>query len=121
MYFVALGLTGGTLYDLLQAFRREIRHGAAALVAEDSLFALAVCTGCYGLFFWKNQGALRAYGFVGLLAGATLYQLTVSPWVRRCFIFFFRVLLYPLRRIRAKWKRKSKFEQKTVDESQRIG
>ena len=97
LYFVALGAVCALLYDLLRAFRQEVRHGTASLMVEDTMFSAVVCGGCYGLFFYKNQGALRAYGLIGMAVGAGLYHLTVSRLVRRCFRRLFRMVLFPLR------------------------
>ena len=104
LYFVVFGAVCALIYDLLRALRQEIHHGTPWLIAEDTLFSAVVCSGCYGLFFYKNRGALRAYGFLGMVIGALLYHLTLSNMMLLCFRRFFRVILFPLRWIRKKCK-----------------
>ena len=105
LWFVGFGLACGLAYDLVRAFRREIKHGTAAMMVEDTLFSALACSGCYGLFFWKNHGALRAYGFIGILIGVTLYYLTVSRWMLWCFRGCFRILFFPFRWLLPKCKK----------------
>ncbi len=113
LWFVALGITCGLIYDLLRAFRREIKHSTVALMIEDILFCAATCVSCYIIFFQKNHGALRAYGFVGILLGAMLYYLTVSKWTLIGFRWCFKVILFPFRWLLLKCK-KWKFTRKTL-------
>ena len=107
----AWGAVSLMVYDVLRALRREIRHGTILLCLEDTIFGAAVCIGCYSIFFYQNYGALRAYGFIGMLVGAMLYQQTISKPVRYCFQRGFRMILWPLRWIRQKckiWKSRRK-------------
>ena len=105
LYFVGFGIACGLVYDLLRAFRREVRHGIAAVTIEDTILGATVCIGCYGLFLWKNRGALRSFGFIGLFCGAALYFLTVSPWVVVCMRWCIRVLLFPIKWLFSQYKR----------------
>ncbi len=98
LWFVGFGIVLGVIYDLLRAFRREIKHSTAAVMLEDVVFCGIACSGCYGIFFWKNNGGLRAFGFIGIFLGVLLYELTVGPWVLLFFRGCFRVILFP-----AKW------------------
>lgn len=105
LWFVGFGVICGLIYDLLRAFRKEVKHARAAVTLEDTLYGALVCGGCYGLFFWKNQGALRAYGFIGFFCGMTLYFLTVSRWVQIVFQWCFKALLLPVRWVLPKCKK----------------
>lgn len=113
LWFVGFGIICGFIYDLLRAFRREIKHSTAAVMCEDVLFSAAACSGCYAIFFLKNHGALRAYGFIGILLGAALYCLTVSRWMLTCFRGCFKVVLFPIRWLLLKCK-KWKFTRKAL-------
>lgn len=113
LWFVGFGVLGGLIYDMLRALRCEIRHNTAAVMSEDVLFCAAACIGCYTIFFLKNHGALRAYGFVGILLGAVVYGVTVSRWMRLCFGTCFKAALFPFRWLLRKCK-KWKFARKTL-------
>ncbi len=113
LWFVGLGITCGVVYDLLRAFRREIKHCTGAVMVEDVLFCAAACSSCYAIFFQKNHGALRAYGFIGILLGALLYYLTISRWMMACFRVCFKILFFPFRRLLPKCK-KWKFTRKSL-------
>ena len=113
LWFIGFGIICGLIYDLLRAFRREIRHGTAAVMTEDILFCAAACSGCYAIFFLKNNGALRAYGFIGILLGAALYYLTISRGVLMGFRWCFKGMLFPFRYLVSKCK-KWKFIRKAL-------
>lgn len=125
LYFVILGAGGGALYDGLRAARRVVRHSVRAVLIEDSIFWTAVLASCYGLFFWKNQGALRGYGFLGVVCGAVLYFLLLSPLIFSVWRFLWKMLLFPIRKLQAgrekiKAKRRIRKAKKMVDESKQI-
>ena len=122
LYFIGLGAAAGLIYDLLRAFRREIPHAAVIVILEDSLFGSLVCIGCYALFFWKNQGALRIYGFLGFAFGALLYIRWISPWMLRLYQGILKGLLFPIRWLAAKQRlaSKRKKKKKSVDESKQM-
>ena len=102
--FAAFGAVCLMLYDVFRAMRKEIRHGTILIILEDTLFSAGVCAGCYGIFFYKNYGALRAYGFLGMMMGAMLYHLTLRKWVYRFLEIWFRMIFFPFRWIRRKCK-----------------
>ncbi len=105
LYFVGLGFSSRLVYDLLRALRREIKHVNAAVMIEDVLFSAAGCIGCYGIFFRKNNGALRAYGFIGILLGVVLYDLTIGRWMLKGFRTGFKIILAPIRWLLSKCKK----------------
>lgn len=111
LYFVALGAGGSLVYDMLRALRRELRHPNWLVLAEDSVFWTALLAGCYGLFFVKNQGALRGYGFLGIVCGSILYFLVLSPAVLRLMRAVLKVLFYPVKKVLTKAKRRSKIKK----------
>lgn len=111
LIFVVFGAGCAFAYDLLRVLRQEIRHGTAALMVEDTLLSAAACVGCYGIFFWKNRGALRAYGFLGILLGVLLYHFMLSSLVQRCLRCILKIMLGPVRWMRRKckiWKSRRK-------------
>lgn len=116
LYFIGLGTAAGLVYDLLRAFRQEIPHAAVIVILEDSLFGSVVCISCYALFFWKNQGALRIYGFLGFALGVLLYIRWISPWMLRLYQGILKGLLFPMRWLASKRKK----QKKSVDESKQM-
>lgn len=80
-FFCASILTGIFLvwsYDLFRIFRKIVPHHRIAVSAEDLVYWLAVALVIFGMIFEKNNGALRLYAFVGILAGIWLQCLTES-------------------------------------------
>jgi len=111
LLFVVFGAACALLYDLLRAFRKEMHHGLFWVMAEDVLFSALACAGCYSIFFMKNQGALRAYGFLGILLGVLLYHFTIGGLMQHCFRCFFKTLSFPIKWILRKckiWKSRRK-------------
>ncbi|MCI8632984.1 MAG: hypothetical protein HFE64_05830 [Lachnospiraceae bacterium] len=124
IYFVILGAGGSLIYDGLRAVRRSIRHCVGAVLAEDGIFWIAAFAACYALFFLKNQGALRGYGFLGIVCGCILYFLLLSPIFLRIWCGIWKLLLFPVHKWQ-KYREKSRLrkqlkKEKTVDENQQI-
>lgn len=64
-----LGLRIGIYYDLLIIMRRLIRHKKWFKAIEDFLFAIIFGFVAFALIYTYNDGALRAYIFIWLMAG----------------------------------------------------
>lgn len=114
--FCLLGIGAGILYDGLRLFRRCFPHGLLWISIEDILFWFLIGGSMYVLFFVENNGILRAYGFVGVLLGSTLYEMLISP-------LFFKKITGKLgkwlmqRRERKKTRRKTRRKfSKSIDE-----
>jgi spore cortex biosynthesis protein YabQ len=105
IWFVGFGFSCRLIYDLLRALRCEVKHAAAMVMVEDVLFCAVACAGCYGIFLRENHGALRAYGFIGILVGAVLYDLTFGKWLLKGFKLGFKIMLVPGRWVAAKCKK----------------
>ena len=45
---------------------------------EDALFWLALAAGTFGIFYEKNSGNLRFYGFIGIFLGGILYEISAG-------------------------------------------
>lgn len=101
IYFIILGAAGGLIYDSLRAARQSIRHSVSAVLIEDGIFWIAVFAACYTVFFLKNQGALRGYGFLGMICGGILYFLLLSPGFLKVWRGIWKLLLFPVR----KWQK----------------
>lgn len=85
VFFLSVLYGSGILffYDLLRSVRRVFRHGLAAVFAEDFLFCLVVGFLIFLFSFFETEGVIRGYLAVGMVIGAVLYHLTLSPWVLR--------------------------------------
>ncbi len=113
LWFVCLGIGCRLTYDGLRAIRKEIKHAAIFVMLEDILFCAAACGGCYGLFFAGNNGALRAYGFIGILLGVALYDLTIGRWMLKVLSTGLKIILTPIHWVLSKCK-KWKFRRKAL-------
>lgn len=120
IWFIVLGGLNGFGYDFLRAFRKELRHSQLIITIEDILYGIIIMAACYTLFFWKNQGALRAYGFLGAAGGAAIYFLTLSPIMLRFWRLLWKLILLPVRAVKKLWKRirkvKWRKKEKSIDE-----
>lgn len=88
VFFFASVLTGIFLvwaYDLFRIFRKAVPHHILAVSIEDMLYWLAVSLIIFGMIFEKNNGALRGYSFVGILAGVWL-QYAAESFLRKIWI-----------------------------------
>ena len=81
-------LTGAWLmvvYDVLRVFRLMVRHGALWTGIEDFFYWICAGLVTFKLLYEQNDGGLRAYVIVAVLAGMVLYDRLISR-------FFFRGL-----------------------------
>lgn len=110
--FCLLGLGAGCLYDGLRLFRRMIPHNLLWLTVEDILFWSVMGGATYSIFFIKNRGGLRVFGWIGEVIGIFVYAVCISP-------LFFPKLSQKMRsRERKAKKKRSKKEKlpKPIDE-----
>ncbi len=86
--FVVAALCNGMLliagYDLLRLLRWIVPHSKAWVVMEDLLYWLLASVPTYYLFFCYNEGIIRWYGLLSLLAGGVLYERGISLPIRSC-------------------------------------
>lgn len=75
---LSAGLSLMALYDGLRVFRMLIPHGSWWTGLEDVLYWLYVGFSSFLLLFHQNDGILRWYAILGVLAGMLFYNLTVS-------------------------------------------
>ena len=67
--FCLLGMGAAGTYDGLRLIRRQRPCGLFRVSVEDALFWLALAAGTFGIFYEKNSGNLRFYGFIGIFLG----------------------------------------------------
>lgn len=84
--FVLASLCNGMLlmtgYDVVRLFRWLIPRGGLWLWLEDILYWSLAAVPTFYLFFSFNEGIIRWYGLLGILAGAILYETGISIPVR---------------------------------------
>lgn len=66
------------LYDLFRILRRVIRHGPAAVSAEDFLYWLMAGFFTFCFAFEKTDGIVRGYTALGIILGSVLYHEMLS-------------------------------------------
>ena len=85
--FVVATMCNGMLliagYDVLRLFRWFIPHSRIAVAVEDILYWLLASIPTFCLFFFYNEGIIRWYGLLGLLAGSVLYETGISKPIRK--------------------------------------
>lgn len=98
-------------YDTLRVFRLLIRHGPVWMGIEDFLYWMYAGVVTFMLLYEQNDGALRAYVILGVLAGMILYDRLISR-------FFFKGLkkLGKKFTIKAQKKRKNVTGEKQAEE-----
>lgn len=85
LFFQSLGL--GVLlviaYDLLCAFRKVVNHPIAVSAAEDFLYWIGTGIVIFICVYRENQGIIRSFLLLGILFGAWICHLSVSPLIYR--------------------------------------
>lgn len=75
---LAVGLCLMAVYDGLRVFRVLVPHGNFWTGIEDTVYWAGSSITTFLLLFWQNDGVLRWYAILGVLAGMLVYNLTVS-------------------------------------------
>lgn len=82
IFFVLATLCCGMLlmaaYDVLRFLRWLIPHNRGWVWVEDLIYWTSIAVPVYCLFFVYNEGIIRWYGLLALLAGGVLYEVGIS-------------------------------------------
>ena len=96
--FVLIGLIIGFLFDFFRILRRSYKTPDAVTIIEDIIFwitsGILILLGIFVL----NEGKIRAYLFLGLIAGIFLYIAVISKYVMKIFNVFNKILIIPLQK-----------------------
>lgn len=92
-------------YEPLRLLRCIFYHSKTVVCIEDILYWAAASIPVYMMFFYYNDGELRWYGFLMLIAGAYIYNRGISMPVRG-------VLRRIYSRLIKSWEKKSWKERK---------
>ncbi|MDI3522190.1 MAG: hypothetical protein PWP43_372 [Bacillota bacterium] len=82
-FTLACGVGLGLLFDLWRACRAVLHPGWIVTSAGDLLFWLVAMLVAAATLMLANYGQVRLYVFLSLGAGFGLYQLALSPLLRR--------------------------------------
>lgn len=98
-WFCLAGIFAALVFDILRVFRRNVRHCAAVVMAEDILW----CSVCFCTAFFCvvrcAGGVVRWFFLAGFFASMLLWFLLVSPWLLRFIQAAIRLIAAVLRRI----------------------
>ena len=91
VWLFAQALAGGAVltlcYSLVQEVRRLIFHSPAAVGISDLLYWVTAGLLVFVRIYQINQGILRNFLFLGIIAGAFLTYLTIKPVFEKiCYI-----------------------------------
>lgn len=78
MCFLAAGAVFGLLYEALRFLRMLIKHHAAVVFIEDTLFFVLCGFVSFIIALWVGMGYFRIYYIAFEVLGASLYFLTVG-------------------------------------------
>ena len=79
--FIICGSLIALLFDIFRIFRKSFKTPDLITYIEDILFWLLTCIILAYTIFKYNNGELRAYIFIGLFIGFTIYLLYISRFV----------------------------------------
>ena len=89
--FVLIGLIIGLLFDFFRILRRSYKTPDVVTIIEDIIFwitsGILILLGIFVL----NEGKIRAYLFLGLIAGIFIYIAIMSKYVMKIGVKIFNV------------------------------
>lgn len=87
------------LYDTFRILRRIVRHGAALMAFEDSVYWIFCAIGIFAMLYQENDGLLRWFVLAGVAMGMLFENAVISPFVIRLFVKAWRTWLKVFRKI----------------------
>lgn len=81
--FLIIGITIGIVFDIFRIIRKSYAIKSTTIQIQDLLFwIISGIIIAYGVFA-INYGEIRAYFFLGIILGITIYILTVSKFIQK--------------------------------------
>ena len=108
LIFIFCGALVGLLFDVFRILRKSFKTPDFITYIEDILFWMLTCFLLAYALFQYNNGEIRAYLFIGLFIGITLYILLLSKYIikisldiitviKKVAVAIFKFLAYPLK------------------------
>lgn len=91
------GLISGTVYDLLEIFRMNIKHGKAMICIEDIIYWIVVIVILFLMLLDKNYAEIRFFNIAGFFAGMLVYNFILSPFVIRLLTAVIKVVKFVIK------------------------
>ena len=109
MLFLA-GMLCGAVYEVIKVFRKNIRHKAFFIYAEDITYWLVVTAFVFMFMLGENHAEIRFFDICGFFSGMVIYRTVFGKAVfaildfamnvsKRLFILFMEIILTPFRLI----------------------
>ena len=94
-FFVSVLCGGGLVfvYDFFRIVRRLVRHGNILIGIEDVCYWLFCTVVVFLLLYQRNDGMMRAFCFLGLGIGGTIYAFLLSRFVVKICVTVFGTIL----------------------------
>ena len=107
LIFIFCGTFIGLLFDTFRILRKSFKTPDIITYIEDILFWLLTCIFLAYAIFHYNNGEIRAYLFIGLFIGITLYILLLSKFIitisvniigtiKKIITYMFHFIAYPI-------------------------
>lgn len=97
-YFAASLLWGIVLmlfYDILESFRRKVRHGRIGRLIEDWLFWSVAALLVFQMVFALNNGIIRSFFVISFVAGMAFYRRVAGDHVIHGILALTSLILRP--------------------------
>lgn len=86
-------------YDFFRIFREVADHGTLAMAVEDLLYWLGCSAAVFYLLYEKNNGILRVFFILGVIAGMFCYNHFVSPYIVKGIVWILKKIIWLVHRI----------------------
>lgn len=87
------GLGLAFVYDFFRICRRLFPHGNIWIGIEDACYWIFCTVSVFLLLYRENDGMMRAFCFIGIALGSTLYVLLLSRFVLKISVKVFGTVL----------------------------
>ena len=92
LYIFSAGVAAGIFYDVIRIIRKNIKHNALAVNAEDIAYWLTVTVLVFLFMLNKNNADIRFFAVIGFYLGMGLYNFLLSPMVMKVLNFLLGII-----------------------------
>lgn len=81
VHSILMGIIITSCYDILQIFRKVVKHSKVFISIEDFVFWIFCSIAVFLMLYKENNGTLRWFAIGGATLGMLVYKNTISPYI----------------------------------------
>ena len=87
------------IYDVLKILRSIIKHNKLIVIIQDIIFWVLCSVFVFSMMYKKNDGTIRAFIIMGMIAGMSLYNFFISEGFTGIVLKIYEKITQPIRNL----------------------